>query len=72
MYTVTLVWLACAGLALLRAGDWSQVSGVRDQVSGIRDQESTGMLEIKSQKTRGDLQQCEIGCFLQCFQLWRC
>ena len=35
MYTVTLAWLACAGLAVLRAGE-------RDQGLGIRDQESHG------------------------------
>jgi mannosyltransferase len=53
MYTVTLVWLACAGLALLRAGDWSQVSGVRDQVSGIRDQESHGDASRSQVRRRG-------------------
>jgi len=35
MYTVTLVWLACAGLALLRAGDRGQGTGVRGQESGV-------------------------------------
>ena len=36
MYTVTLVWLACAGLALLRTEDRGrdQESGVRGQVTG--------------------------------------
>ena len=33
MYTVALVWLACAGLAVLRAGN--QRSGVRGQGSGV-------------------------------------
>ena len=31
MYTVTLVWLACAGLALLRTEDREQGTGVRSQ-----------------------------------------
>ena len=34
MYTVTLVWLACAGLALLRTEDREQESGVRSQGTG--------------------------------------
>ena len=34
MYTVTLVWLACAGLAVLRAGERDQGSGGRSQGAG--------------------------------------
>ena len=34
MYTVALVWLACAGLAVLRAGERDQGSGVRSQGAG--------------------------------------
>ena len=34
MYTVTLVWLACAGLAVLRAGERDQGSGGRSRGAG--------------------------------------
>ena len=40
MYTVTLVWLACAGLALLRTEDREQESGVRSQRIGDSGQKS--------------------------------
>ncbi len=40
MYTVTLVWLACAGLALLRTEDREQVTEVRSQGTGDRGQKS--------------------------------
>ena len=59
MYTVALVWLACAGLAVLRAGE-------RDQGSGIRSQESGGTW------TRVRFPGIWIGCFSPCFQPWRC
>jgi mannosyltransferase len=41
MYTVALVWLACAGLALLRTEDREQESGVRSQESGDSGQKSS-------------------------------
>ncbi len=43
MYTVTLVWLAAAGLAALQGtGVRGQESGVRGQESGVRDQSGPG------------------------------
>ena len=43
MYTVTLVWLACAGLAVLRAGDRGRQGG-----SGVRGQGDRGRESISS------------------------
>jgi mannosyltransferase len=40
MYTVTLVWLACAGLALLRTEDREQETGAGSQGTGDRGQKS--------------------------------
>ncbi len=40
MYAVTLVWLACAGFAVLRAGDGGRGSGGRGQGTGDRGQAS--------------------------------
>ena len=52
MYTVTLVWLACAGLALLRAGDRGQGTGDRSQESGVTP-------EVRRARGRGSTrQQC--------------
>ena len=48
MYTVTLVWLACAGLAVLRAGERVQGTGVRSQESGVTP-------EVRGARGRGSL-----------------
>ena len=58
MYTVTLVWLACAGLALLRTEDREQETGVRSQGTGDVDRSRFPV-------------PCT-GCSSRSFRPWRC
>ena len=55
MYTVTLVWLACAGLALLRTGDRRPTGRFCAQEIGVRGQESGVIPEVCRSRGRGSL-----------------